>query len=152
MLTQIFGDSATEAAWWGAVSQGLAALGAFAVIVVALWLPRREAKREAADRRAVLAGKVMASVLDLMTAIEAVRIRVHRGPERWAVRLGIFTELFASGWPSKDRWATVLFRAVNLNQGSNDFAFESPVNTATNRVTVEPVRVGDPKYRPASSW
>lgn len=123
MLTQIFGDSATEAAWWGAIGQGLGAVATAVAVVIALWLPMRADRRATAERRTQLAGDAMASVLDLMTAVEAVRIRAYGRPGRWATLLGIYMNLFAAGWPRKEQLAAALFRANDVNVKLADFAY-----------------------------
>lgn len=78
-------------------------------VVVALWLPMRADRRATAERRAQPAGDAMASVLDLMTAVEVVRIRADGQPGRWATLLGIYMGLFAAGWPRKEQLAAALF-------------------------------------------
>ena len=65
----------------------------------------------------------MASVLDLMTALEAVRVRAYGQPGRWATLLGIYVELFAAGWPRREQFATALFRANDINMKATDFAY-----------------------------
>lgn len=97
MLTQILADSATDAAWWGAIGQGVGALATVVAVVVALSLPVRADRRATAERRAQLAGEAMASVLDLRTALEVVRIRAYGRPGRWATPSAIYMKLFAAG-------------------------------------------------------
>lgn len=82
MWTQVLADSATDAAWWGAIGQGLGAVATVLAVVVALWLPMRADRRATAERRAQLAGEAMASALDLVTAVEAVRVRAYGQPGR----------------------------------------------------------------------
>ena len=122
VLTQILADSSTEAAWWGAIGQGVGALATLAAVVVALWLPLRADRHATAERRAQLAAEVMAAVLELRTAIEVARIREYKRPGRWAGPLGIFLELYADGRPNKARFATALLRANDLNLRAADFA------------------------------
>jgi hypothetical protein len=123
MWTQILADSATEAAWWGAIGQGAGALATVAAVVAAFWLPVRADRRATAERRAQLAGEAMASVLDLRTALEGVRVRAYRRPDRWLAPLGVLMELFTAGWPNKERLAASLLRANDINLRSSDFAY-----------------------------
>jgi hypothetical protein len=122
MLTQLLADSATEAAWWSALGQGVGALATFAAVVVALWLPLRGDRRTTAERRAQLAAEAMAAVLELRTALEVARIREYERPGRWAGPLGLFLELYADRRPNKARFATTLLRANDLNLQAADFA------------------------------
>ena len=123
MMTQFLADPATEAAWWGAIGQWAGALGTVAAVVAAFWLPARAGRQTTAEHRAQLAAEAMASVLDLATALEVIRVRTYRRSNRWVTPLGIYMELFARGWPSMERQAAALFRANDVNLKSADFAY-----------------------------
>jgi hypothetical protein len=125
MQPYLLADSATDmdAAWAGAIGQWAGAIATVAAVLVALWLPRREHKRAESDRRAELAAEVIASVIDLRTALEVIRTRSNDRQARMAALAAAFIEVFGGGRPDGRRLASTLHRVINRNQAANDFAY-----------------------------
>lgn len=126
-------DAATSAAWTGAIGQWAGAIATVAAVLAALWLPRHERKRAESERRAQLAAEVIASIIDLKTALEVIRTRANNRQTTIAALMAAFAEVFGGGRPNGQRLANALHRAIDRNQAANDFtymAFSGPMTRA----------------------
>lgn len=124
MLTHLFGDSATEAAWWSAIGQIFGAGATVAAVFVALFQPWRQRRRDERERLAMLAAEAMAAVYGVRMALEAVKVR-SGGLPAVASGVSIMSDLFARGDNAIQQRAAALTRAVDLRRSANDFAWSA---------------------------